>query len=634
MTASSAGTLHRESAEQRALTRAEPARSRGFATEGRALRRTVALHVVVVLAYLAVSFALWSSVWVTGHPTQSIGCVCGDPAEELWWLRWLPWAFAHGHNPFFSTLIYTGNGGVNLLANTSIEAAALVLSPVTALFGPVAALNVGVLLAPVLSAWCFFLFARKVSRTVAGPLLGGALWGFSPFVVDNLQLYHLPHVLGFFPPLAGILVHDALVGHRRSARTNGLLLALLMVAQFFTSTEMLAMFTLVGAVGLVAALALAHRMVRMQWRSLLSMGATAAVVAGAVLAYPTWFALAGPRHISGPPWPTLYQPSAPADIVSAGPVHAREPIATLVGYFGLRGPGPGYLGWSLLAFLGVSAVVWWRRRLAWSAIVTGLVAWSLSWGVRGSLAWSPGRVVAKVPVISNIEPQRYADMVALCAAVLLVLSFDGWVAWSVRWLRSTDEGRAVAGSSFGWASRRTAASAVLALVGLIVLLPIAGTYSWPVVKARLQVPEPTWFRTSATRLPLGTKVLVIPYSPFSGASAMGYQAVDGMQFSIAGGYQVVPGIGTASILVKAPPADEILDALSFPSSFNPEPVLDPGNLSAVRAALAAWHMQRVVVVDSANSSDAVSFMSRVIGSPPERVDGGWQWMLGPAAARR
>jgi len=44
-------------------------------------------------------------------------CACGDPALEMWWLEWLPWALIHGHNPLYTNALYAGTGGVNALAN-------------------------------------------------------------------------------------------------------------------------------------------------------------------------------------------------------------------------------------------------------------------------------------------------------------------------------------------------------------------------------------------------------------------------------------------------------------------------------------------------------------------------------------
>ena len=144
------------------------------------------------------------------------------------------------HNPFFTTALYAGRGGVNALANASVPFPALVLSPVTLLFGPIASFNLAGTLSPVVSGYCMFLLARKVTRIVPAQVLAGLIWGFSPNVFDQLRFGHLVDILGFFLPLAGVLAYDLVVEHKRRPWVVGVLFAALVIAQFFTSTEVLA----------------------------------------------------------------------------------------------------------------------------------------------------------------------------------------------------------------------------------------------------------------------------------------------------------------------------------------------------------------------------------------------------------
>ena len=44
---------------------------------------------------------LWWHVW-SGHPSSTLTCACGDPAQEVWFMAWPAWAIAHLHNLFFS----------------------------------------------------------------------------------------------------------------------------------------------------------------------------------------------------------------------------------------------------------------------------------------------------------------------------------------------------------------------------------------------------------------------------------------------------------------------------------------------------------------------------------------------------
>ena len=597
----------------------------------RAPRRTpVLLHVSVVASYLITSLVLWSAVWISGNPTRTITCMCGDPAEEIWWLEWFPWAIAHGHNPFFTNALYAGSGGVNLLANASIEAPALLLAPITALFGPVAALNTGALLAPVLSGWCMFLLARRFTRFVPGQILAGALWGFSPYVIASLELEHLPHVFGFFAPLSVLVVLDLVVDRKRPAWLDGIFLAALIVVQFFTSTEVLAMTIFIGVMAGVFGLIVFRRQLVAATRRILVGAGTAIAIAVPLLAYPTWFAVAGPRSIAGQPWPQLAsQGNAVAAIVNPGwSVHAyfRFPYNALVGYYGPIGPFEGYLGWGLIALIAVSAALWWRRRLAWCLLAIGALAWVLSWGIR-SPSWWPWRVFNHVPVVSNIQPERFAYIVTFCAALLLAISLDEWAARVGRWLTRRRSGLLGEGAK-RLDGPRVVAGALVTAVGVGVLAPIAATYSVPLTEHAGH--RPVWLTTVATRLPPRTRVLALPYGPLLSSKSMAYQATDTLRFDLAGGYQIVPGVGRKTILAAPPPPDQLLASLSYgtPIWGLPEPPANEANLSLLRSTVARWGIQLVAVTNFSNSPYAVSFMTKAFGRSPIRQHGAWVWVMG------
>jgi hypothetical protein len=85
----------------------------------RALWASIRLPGAVFVGFLALSVMMWWRVWVSGDPSSTMLCPCGDPALQMWWLEWLPWAITHGHNPLYTNALYAGQGGVNALDNTS-----------------------------------------------------------------------------------------------------------------------------------------------------------------------------------------------------------------------------------------------------------------------------------------------------------------------------------------------------------------------------------------------------------------------------------------------------------------------------------------------------------------------------------
>ncbi|HAC46672.1 MAG TPA: hypothetical protein DCF65_11485, partial [Chloroflexi bacterium] len=88
---------------------------------------------IALIAYTVVAVAVFSSTWV--DPTGSWIGSPKDPGLFIWYLGWIPHELAQGHNPLFTDYL-SYPPGVNLMWNTSTIFPALVLWPITALFGP------------------------------------------------------------------------------------------------------------------------------------------------------------------------------------------------------------------------------------------------------------------------------------------------------------------------------------------------------------------------------------------------------------------------------------------------------------------------------------------------------------------
>src|SRR6516165_6974674 len=259
---------------------------------------------VVALLYLAVAFVLWVNAWRAGATTHTL-CSCGDPALFLWFLQWPATALAHGHNPFFSTAMFHP-GGINLLAQTSVEGLGLPLVPVTWIWGPVAALNVASTLTPALTAFFAFVVLRRWVRWTPAAFVGGLLYGFSPFVLTSLEFAHLMTAALMLLPLILAVLDELLVRQRHSPVRAGVALGLLVFAQFFLSSEVLALCAVLVAVCLVVLVTAAlildpARLRRLAPHAAKGLG-TGLVVGTVLLAWPVSFALDGPAHLSGLVW--------------------------------------------------------------------------------------------------------------------------------------------------------------------------------------------------------------------------------------------------------------------------------------------------------------------------------------------
>lgn len=572
----------------------------------------------VIAGLLVISVVMWWRVWVTGHPTSTITCLCGDESGTVGVLAWVPWALTHGHNPFLSNAIYAGQGGVNMLANTSWVAGSLIFAPVTWLFGPIATFNVAVTLAPVASGWCCFLAVRQFTRFVPGQFIAAVLFGFSPIIVSREPVGNLAQIWLVYPPLAFLCLYDLSVTQRHRPMLLGLSLGVLTVLQFFMGTEVLAISVLLGGIGLAAAALASPHVMRARHRRIVLGLTTAGAIVAVCLAYPAWFALDGPRHIVGAPLPGTLAAVPISGVVSAGP-YVRHPIPLfeISGYSGNGGPDISYLGSALLAYLAISTLVWFRERLPWILLVVGVSSWLFSLGT--AQPWMPWRVVQHVPLLAQIGPERFSATTVLAAALLLALSADRWWNRIVRHFSHP--------SQPSMARTLGIMGGALSVVTLATLVPVGAAYSFPVVVHHK--PVPPWFSHVAPRLASGTVVLPYPYPSMLDQQATAWQALDGMDFRIVGGGGFVPGRDGRHSEVVSPFGGAIstLDALSQEATV-PLPSATSGTVRRVRRSLQRWGVQ-VVVVPMANEGRdpayAAGFFTAVLGRLPRVQAHAWVW---------
>jgi hypothetical protein len=274
------------------------------------LLRRVPGWVLAGVVYAVGGVAMWWQVW-SGHPSSTMTCSCGDPSSFVWFLAWPAYAISHGHSLFFSARVHVP-GGMNLLDNTSVLALGVVLAPVTWLFGPIAALNVALTAAPVLSGLSAYGVLRRglgVGRLAA--FAGGLAFGFSPFMLRNEAINHLQATFLPLVPLIFWCCYELAVAQRGKWWRWGLALGVLVAVQFFVGTEVLTITVLTTVIALVLGVIAAWwhgarnpgdgvlaAKLPFAWR-----GFGLAVVVGVVLlAYPLWFSMGGPGHINGADW--------------------------------------------------------------------------------------------------------------------------------------------------------------------------------------------------------------------------------------------------------------------------------------------------------------------------------------------
>ena len=564
------------------------------------------------LLYLALGFVLWAHAWAEGATTHTL-CGCGDPALFLWFFQWPATALAHGHNPFFSTALFHPKG-INLLAQTSVTGMSLPLVPVTWIWGPVASFNVASTVAPALTAFTAFIAIRRWVPWTPASFVGGLLYGFSPFVLTSLESAHLMTAALMVLPLILIALDEIVVRQRHSARWAGVLLGLLVFAQFFLSTELLAIAAIAVVTGLGALVVGALLTDRTEVRARAghaAVGLGVGLGVGTVLlAWPIWFALAGPGHLSGAIWPNIAPIGGyvPANFVSPHYIQGSNVFLLLGGYYGAQLGSSAYLGWGLLAVLVGSLVAFRRdRRLWFFGFVLAFCA-LFSLGERKGQWWELVRVLAHIPVVENVIVQRFMAVGFLAAAVMLAIVLDHVRAWAPDW-------RGLMGA---------------AAVAAVALVPIGVTFGERLPFAMTRVLLPRWYTEVAPTLPPGRVLLSYP-APFTGIqSAMAWQAVDRMHYNQAGGGGPQ---GTEARAGAAAGGFRVLTELTL-NFGRPSPAGTPAQYAAVRQALRVWKVDSVVVsTDPAapflqQGQDpvyAAAFMTAALGRLPRTQAGAWVW---------
>ena len=587
----------------------------------------------MVGVYLGIAFIAYWRVWTASTPSlvEPGGL---DPQMNMWFLSWTPFALLHGHNPFFTTY---GNYpyGVNLLTDTGETLLGLVAAPVTLLFGPIDSFNTMLTLAMASSATAGYVLARRFTTWRPAAFIAGLLYGFSPYMVGQ-GLYHLNLVFVPLPPLMFLVLYELLIVQRGRPERWGALLALLVCAQFFISSEVLAEAAVIGAVALVVLVVLHPRAVVARAKHAAVGLAVALAISAAVLIGPILYSFDGPGHVTGPVNPVLAQVNR-ADLLGAVVPNldqrfAPDSLVQIGNRFAANPPENGsYLGIPLLVVLAAFTVA--LRRVAvvsFCAVMAG-AAYVLSLGARLVVSGSPqtavtsglplpGAILDHIPLLDNAEPARFSLFVALFASVILAVGLDHLrqaVTDGNRWM-SRSESRHAAPRS----SRPVGAAALAAAIGIGVLVPLAPSWPYPVSAAD----TPAYFTTDRVdAVPAGSAALLYPYPTFGidDAFPMLWQATARMRFKTPGGYFLVPQAGTGrTSFGRVTLTGSTLNALYNGVKVTPSAALR----AQLWQQLDTWRIATVIAAPvGTDPSAAISFLTWLVGRRPVSSGGVEVW---------
>ncbi|HKR67523.1 MAG TPA: hypothetical protein VJT16_01600 [Streptosporangiaceae bacterium] len=603
----------------------------------------------VCACYLAAALILTWRLW----PDPASRTVDGNPTDAdlfAWYLRYAADSVAHGHLPALVTTAMNAPFGVNMMWNTSILLPGVLLTPVTLLFGPQVSLSVLTLLGFAGSAAALYYVLRRWQVSVGAAALGGAVYGFSPALLQS-ALGHYNLQFAVLPPLiidAGLAI---VVG--RSARSrgtywlelrgkaenadskrllsrvpavvwDGLRLGLLVAAQLFISEE-LALLTAIAGVVLVIGLAVFRPAAAARRAGPAAGGLlVAAIVAFCLAGHALWTQFSGRLVQHGPLFPPDYYVNDPVNFVTPASnllFHSAGTAATAAKYQGGATEYLAYLGWPLIIALVLAAVVTWRKPAGRAAAFTLAVLVVFSLGGHPLIGGTPSPAVnlpwhwiEEHQLLASVLPDRFSIVADGVAAALLAFGVDA-ASGRLRELR--------------WQPGFALSAAALCCLPLLPTPLAAGTVT----------PLPAGWTTAFTALHLrsGAAVLIVPVPTNILTAAMRWQAESGQPDSIVGGYFIGPGAGGQAYIGGngVSPVSWYLDELwasglpdtspfaaaalgaglpvTLPGG-TPAPIGKAPSIAQVRAILVAWHPAAIVAVAAA-SSPLAAYLVKVLGPP-------------------
>ena len=567
------------------------------------LRRTPASPALWALViYGAGAFLLTATAW--RNPTNSWPGGCCDPQQTIWFLRWAPYALAHHINPFVTFQLNTPDG-VNLMWNASMVSLSIIVSPITLLFGPVIAYNVLISAGMALGGWFTYFAVRRYTTGVAGPMVAGAVYAFSPYTTQQ-SILHLQVAFTVLVPVFVLVLDSLFIRRTRSPWLLGVALGVLAAIQLLLFEEVLLTLVLFVVIGFIVLGWRRLNEVRDRVSAAVEAGGAALLTFAVLSAWPLYVQFLGPQRIHGALQnaddfstdllnillPTQYQRVAPA-------------AATAISqhFSGLDGEATAYTGLPLLILLIAFVATHWRDIRVRTASIVAAAALILSFGphlhIGGqSTGWPlPWWPIAQLPLAQNVLPARLSIYMWLGIAVLVAIAVEAA-------LRAQT-----------W--RRVIAALGVVVVSLAAIVP-AGLGAWP-------ADTPAFFTNwSRLGIPDTSVVLIAPFfRDGAGASPMLWTATAGAGVHMPEAYAYIPN--PAGMPTYGPPANDLSQIMEQIQDTGVVIVARGPARNAVEDDLRRLQIQDIIVGPMDKRGQMVAFFTDLLGRRPQEVDGVQLW---------
>lgn len=523
----------------------------------------------------------------------------------MWFLGWIPYALQHGVDPFVTDQINAPTG-VNLMWNSSIPLISLALSPVTLSAGPIVAYNVAMVGSIALSAWCGFVVLGRYVRSTVAALLGGLVYGFSPYVISHAAL-HLNLAAVWAPPLFLLLLDELLIRRRRSPTALGAAIGLVAAGQLLTAEEILATAAVSAAMFVLVAAAVVRRRSELEasGRRLVAAILPAGLSLAALAGWPLAVQLLGPLRIEGrvqdlETFSTdLLNLAIPTEYQLLSPPGTSELSSQ---FSGLYHEATAYLGLPLVMIVFAVVVLRWHDPRIRIGGLLAAIMFVLSLGPVlqiGSestgvpLPWAP---FSGLPLLEHALPGRLTLYMWLAVAGLVAMAAD--------WFMAMD--------------RRRAVPSMIALVAAV-----AVAAPTPMRSSSIEIP-PFFERWEQQAIGDDAIILMVPYfTNGAGADAMLWAAIAGDRPRMYEAYAYVPGPDGRPRY--GPPPTQLSDIMVS--------IQDGGQLVVARGSvrdrvareLTQAGITDVIVGPMDHRRQMVAFLTDLFGRPPIEVDGVALW---------
>jgi hypothetical protein len=571
--------------------------------------------------------ALLVTWWLWRDPaSRMVAGNYNDTDQMAWFFRYDATAISHFHLPALVTTGMNAPQGVNAMWNTFMLLPGTLLAPVTLLAGPQTSLTILMTAGFAGSALALFAVLRRWGVTTRAAGLGGALYGFSPALLQS-AIGHYDLQFAVFLPLIVDAAFRLLAG-RTTPWRGGIYLGLLAAAQLMINEEMLFDTALTG---LIIGLMLIRRLAALKpaVQGLAIALGTTVVLTG----YPLWVQFFGPLPQRGSPFTLDYFKNDLSGLVTPSSLmlfHTSGSAAFAASFQGALPEYLAYLGIPLIIVLLAATVCFWRRlpvvrALAVAWVLTAVLSLGgtlLAAGHEYSGIKLPWYWVQGLPLLASLVPDRFSIVADGAAAALLAFAIDA----AVPLVR--DRMPALA------AGRRPVA--VVMAVALLAILPLVPKP----LPATAATPLPAgWTQAFADLgLPASANVLVVPIPSATFTSPLRWQADTGVPRSMVGGYYMGPAWNGQAYIDGdgTPAAGQYLNALwqlsdsAIPAALSaqlpPTAAAKAVTDAQLRTQLQAWKLSAVVAVTTM-TSPLGKYLTVLLGRPTAATVDVLAWKL-------